>query len=53
MAKFEEALVRNYGRKFVCKSCKSVIKADVLKVLDGKIKCRKCGAKKLRTPRKK
>ena len=53
MAKFEEALIRNYDRKFVCKKCKSVVKADVLKVLAEKIKCRKCGSKKLRTPRKK
>ncbi|MBW2998719.1 hypothetical protein KY321_04225 [Candidatus Woesearchaeota archaeon] len=53
MAKFEEALQRNYGRKFVCKICKAVIKGNTLKMLDGKLKCRACGSKKLRTPRKK
>ena len=53
MAKFEEAMARNYSRKYVCKKCKSVIKADPMKVVAGKIACRKCNAKKLRAPRKK
>ena len=53
MAKFEEAIIRNTSRKFICKSCKSVVKGDILKVLDQKLACRKCGSKKLRTPRKK
>ncbi len=53
MARFEEALVRNYSRKYVCKKCKSVIRADAMKVISKEVKCRKCNAKKLRTPRKK
>ena len=53
MAKFEEALKRNYSRKYVCKKCKSIIKADAMKVIAGKITCRKCNSKKLRSPRKK
>jgi len=55
MAKFEEALKRNYSRRYVCKKCGRTIKADPMKVVDGKIKCRnpRCNAKKLRSPRKK
>ncbi len=53
MAKFEEAIIRNYSRRYVCKKCGSTIKADPMKVVIGKIKCRKCNSKKLRSPRKK
>jgi ribosomal protein L40E len=52
MAKIEEALHRNYNRKYVCRKCKSVIRADALKVIAGKIACRRCGFSKLRAPRK-
>jgi ribosomal protein L40E len=52
MAKFEEAMARNYSGKFVCRKCKSVVKGDPLKVIAGKIKCRRCHSKKLRSPRK-
>ena len=53
MAKFEEAMVRNYSRKFICKICKTVVKGDTLKALKGEISCRGCGSRKLRVPRKK
>ena len=53
MVKFEEAMNRNYGRKYICKKCKTVIRADPLKVVVVKVKCRKCGFSKLRSPRKK
>jgi len=53
MARFEEAMVRNFSRKFVCKICKTVVKGDTLKALNGEIKCRGCGSKKMRPPRKK
>jgi ribosomal protein L40E len=53
MAKFEEAAARKYKNMFVCRGCKSVTRAPNLKVLAGKVSCRKCGAKTLRVKRKK
>lgn len=53
MAKFEEAEARLFHRMFVCKDCKSKQRAPVLKVKEGKVKCRKCGSHNLRPIRKK
>ncbi len=53
MAKFPEAEARLYKNIFVCKDCKSKIRAPQMKVLQGKISCRKCKSKSLRTVRKK
>ncbi|MBU1203575.1 MAG: 50S ribosomal protein L40e [Nanoarchaeota archaeon] len=53
MAKFPEAQARLYKNVFVCKKCKSKIRALPLKVLRGRIKCRKCNSKALRPVRKK
>jgi ribosomal protein L40E len=53
MAKFPEAEARMFHRMFVCKKCKSKLRAPVLKVTEGKIACRSCGAKTLRPVRKK
>ncbi|MBT3406303.1 50S ribosomal protein L40e [Candidatus Woesearchaeota archaeon] len=53
MAKFPEADARLFKNIFVCKVCKSKVRAPNLKVLAGKIKCRKCSSKALRTVRKK
>jgi len=53
MAKFEEAHKRLFENKFVCKKCKSVIRASNMLVLAGKVKCRKCGSRALRPLRKK
>ena len=49
---FPEATHRLYHRVFVCRKCKSKIRADYAKVRDRKIKCRKCGSKDLRPKRK-
>ena len=49
---FPEAMQRIYQRVFVCRKCKSKIKADYTKVREGKVKCRKCGSKDLRPKRK-
>jgi len=49
---FPEAMHRIYHRVFVCRKCKSKIKADYTKVREGKVKCRKCGSKNLRPKRK-
>ena len=53
MAKFPEAEARLFKNMFVCKACKSKTRGPILKVLAGKVNCRKCGSKKLRTVRKK
>jgi len=53
MVKFPEAEARLFKNKFACKSCKAVVRAPNLKVLAGKIKCRKCSSKALRPLRKK
>jgi len=53
MVKFEEAEVRLFKNIFVCRRCKSKIRAPSLKVIAGKVACRKCGAKALRPVKKK
>ncbi len=53
MVKFPEANVRLFQNIFVCKVCKAKIRAPNLKVIQGKIKCRKCGSTKLRPVKKK
>jgi ribosomal protein L40E len=49
---FPEAVARLYTRVFVCRVCKSKIRADPAKVKDRKIKCRKCGSRELRPKRR-
>ena len=53
MAKFPEAEARLFEGMFVCRSCKAKIRAGNLRVLAGKVKCRKCGGKELKAVRKK
>ena len=53
MVKFPEAQARKIQNVFVCKKCKSKIRASSLKVSQDKVSCRKCKAKKLRPRRKK
>jgi ribosomal protein L40E len=53
MVKFPEAMDRKFKNIFVCRRCKSKIRAPTLSVLAGKISCRKCGAKTLKPKRKK
>lgn len=53
MAKIPEAQARLFKNMFVCKNCKSKQRADPLKILQGKIKCRKCNSKAFRPLRKK
>jgi ribosomal protein L40E len=45
---FPEAVARLYQRVFVCRVCKSKMRADPAKVRGGKVKCRKCGSRSLR-----
>ena len=53
MAKFPEAEARTFKNVFVCKKCKTKIKAHNMKVIEGKIMCRKCGRTVFRTKKKK
>ncbi len=53
MVKFEEASARILKNIFVCRVCKTKIRAPSLKVSQGKVKCRACNARKLRPKRKK
>lgn len=53
MAKIPEAQKRLFKNVFVCKKCQTKIKTQPLKVLEGKVKCRKCGSKKFRPLKKK
>lgn len=45
---FPEAMARLYHRVYVCRVCKSKIRADPAKVKAGKVKCRICGSHYLR-----
>ena len=42
MAKILEAMNREFKNVFVCRACKSKIRADPQKILKGKVRCRKC-----------
>lgn len=53
MVKFPEAEKRLFRNIFVCKRCKTKIRASGTKVIQGKISCRNCGGKALRPIRKK
>ncbi len=53
MAKIQAASNRLFKNVFVCKKCKKKIRAEPRKVIEGKVKCRKCGSKKLRPLKRK
>ena len=53
MAKIPEAENRLFKNVFVCRRCKTKIRAPTLKVISGKVRCRKCGSRALRPVRKK
>jgi ribosomal protein L40E len=53
MVKFPEADARIFKNVFVCKRCKTKMRAPIRKVLSGLIKCRKCRYPNLRPKRKK
>lgn len=53
MAKIPEAEARLFRGIFVCRKCKSKIRASSMKVAQGKIKCRKCKSKILRPIKRK
>lgn len=51
--KIPAAQTRLYKNVFVCKNCSAKMRADPRKIIEGKIKCRKCGRKAFRAVRKK
>jgi ribosomal protein L40E len=53
MVKFPEAQARLFKGKFACRRCKTVIKSSMMKIMAGKVSCKKCGSKALRPLRKK
>ncbi|MBN2367571.1 hypothetical protein JXC34_01020 [Candidatus Woesearchaeota archaeon] len=53
MVKFPEADLRLFKNVFVCRKCKSKIKAPALKVIAKKVTCTKCGGHNFRPLRKK
>ncbi len=44
---------RLYKNAFVCKVCKHKMKVEPLKIIGGKVRCRKCKAQEFRPVRKK
>ncbi|MBU0894397.1 MAG: hypothetical protein KKB88_03060 [Nanoarchaeota archaeon] len=53
MTKILEAQNRLFKNMFVCKRCKTKIRADPQKILKGKVKCRKCKKSAFRPLKKK
>jgi hypothetical protein len=51
--KLPVAHARMFKDIFVCKSCKTKIRADARKIIEGKVRCRKCLKKAFRPIRKK
>ena len=51
--KIPAAQNRLFKNAFVCKICKHTMRVEPLKILNGKISCRKCSGKDFRTIRKK
>ncbi len=51
--KLPAAQARLFHNIFICKNCKSKIRTDSRKILDKKVRCRKCLKKVFRPIRKK
>jgi len=51
--KLPAAQARMYHNVFVCKHCKTKIRAESRKILEGKVRCRKCLHKAFRPIRRK
>jgi len=52
MVKFPEATARIFRNVFVCRRCKTKIRAPISKILQRKVSCRRCGSKALRPIKK-
>ena len=53
MVKFPEGQVRKYRNIFICKKCSTKIRSRSMKIIQGKVKCRRCNSKRFRSVRKK
>jgi formylmethanofuran dehydrogenase subunit E len=53
MVKFPEAEARKFRNIFVCRRCKTKIRSPNVKIIQGKIKCRRCSGKAFKAVRKK
>lgn len=53
MAKIPEAQKRMFLNVFVCKNCHTKVRSDPRKIIEGKVKCRKCQKRAFRTVKKK
>ena len=51
--KIPAAQARMFKNVFICKNCKSKVRAAPRKILEGKVRCRKCLGKAFRPIRKK
>lgn len=53
MAKIVEAMNRLFKNIFICKSCQHRMRSEPQRIIDKKVKCRKCGKKVFRPVNKK
>ena len=51
--KIPAAQKRLFKNRFICKNCSSKIRADPRKIIEGKVKCRKCKKRAFRAVKKK
>lgn len=51
--KIPVAQARLFKNVFVCRVCNSKVRADSRKIIEGKVKCRKCKKRAFRAIRKK
>jgi len=51
--KIPEAMNRMFKNIFICKSCKSRVRADPRRIMSSKVRCRKCKKKSFRAVKKK
>lgn len=52
MVKLQAAQNRLFKNVFLCKNCGAKIRVDPRKILEGKIKCRRCDRKSFRAMKK-
>ena len=53
MVRFPEAEARLFKNKFVCRKCRAVVTAPNMKIIAGKVSCRRCGSHVFKPKRKK
>ncbi|MFH1249253.1 MAG: hypothetical protein V1660_03815 [archaeon] len=53
MAKIPAAQARLFKNAFICKDCNAKIRIEPRKILEGKVKCRRCKGRAFRAMKKK